>query len=191
MLIPLQKRDCSGFATKCVAVTSSALSLQKKKPNCLKKPSPRGKPQTPHNPFATNTENLQRCAWSKISRKQITEDPSSYAPIKQNPALSGLGATLNPLQNQTAATTFRAPYVKSRKKEKIKIACSSTAPKVKKIRAITSNGCPKKKKKNKKQNHRTGFAGYSEWLGEEKTNRRTDIINPIPFKDGFCGTVLF
>ena len=147
MLIPLQKRDRSGFATKCVAVTSSALSLQKTKPNCLKKPSPRGKPQTPHNPFVTNTENSQRCAWLKISCKLT----SSYAPIKQNLALSGLGAMSNPLRNQIALTTSRAPYVRSRKKERIKIDCSSIAPKVKKIRAITLNGCPKKKKKKNKR----------------------------------------
>ena len=50
---------------------------------------------------------------------------------------------------------------------------------------------PKEEEEKQKTNRHTGFARYSEWLGEEQPNRRMDIINPIPFKDGFCGTVLF
>ena len=65
---------------------------------------------------------------------------------------------LNPLRNQIAHTTFRAPYVKSRKKERIKIDCSSM---------------PEKEEKQKTSRH-TGFDGYSEWTGEEQTSRRTD-----------------
>ena len=107
----------------------------------------------------------------------------------KTPALSGLGVTLNRYQNQTAATTFRAPYVKSRKKETIKITCSSIAPEIEEDSCNYFEWVPEEDKQ--KTTHHTGFAGYSEWAGEEQTNRRTNIVNPIPFKDGFCGTVLF
>ena len=44
--------------------------------------------------------------------------------------------------------------------------------------------------KNHKSHHRTNFAGYSEWMPEE-SYQSTKFVSPIPFKDGFCGTVLF
>ena len=48
-------------------------------------------------------------------------------------------------------------------------------------------GAREKEEEKQKTNRHTGFAGYSEWTGEEQTK----FVNPIPFKDGFCSTVLF
>ena len=188
MLIPLRKKDRFGSVIKRVAVTSSALSLQKSKPNCLKKPSQHGKPKTPHTPFATNTENLQRCVWSKISRKQITADLSSYAPIKQNPVPSwgDVKPIAKPNCNHNTPCAIRNVKGEGKNKDRLFFNCSKN----KEDSCNYFEWLPEEEEKQK-ANHRTGFAGYSEWLGEEKPNRRTEIINPIPFKDGFCGTVLF
>ena len=108
---------------------------------------------------ATNTTQPICHEHGKLTKMCVVKDllkanygrPFFVCSNKTNPCSFWTWGDVKPLAKPNCSHNIPCAIRKVKKEGKNKIDCSSIAPKVKKIHAITSNGCPKKKKKNKRQ----------------------------------------
>ena len=177
--------DRFGFVIKCVAVTSSALLLLKTKPFCSKKPSPHGMLQTPHNPYAENTEHSQNMCVVKDLMKANYGRPFFVCSNKSKPCSFWAWGDVKPLAKPNCRHNIPCAIRKVKKEG------------INKDRLFFN--CPKNKEDS---------CNYFEWVPEQESHDSyhcTNSVEPIPIKtkktkksylsddfiNGFCSSLNF